>query len=160
MQSLDYKLKTSNTSYVTARHDVQHLPSRSRSPSASGTRTAPTRWPWPRPTPPAASSASGLRQRPALRRHQLLRPHRGRARAQGPRVQPQQGHGGYPGITSGAQSGRMHTPPLPTWPDGTATLMWAVARTRLGFSPICFLEQSEPFNLPYTYVRKLILVGL
>ena len=27
MQSLDYKLKTSNTSYVTARHDVQHFPS-------------------------------------------------------------------------------------------------------------------------------------
>ena len=24
MQSLDYKLKTSNTSYVTARHDVQY----------------------------------------------------------------------------------------------------------------------------------------
>ena len=27
MQSLDYKLKTSNTSYVTARHDVQYFPS-------------------------------------------------------------------------------------------------------------------------------------
>ena len=27
MQRLDYKLKTSNTSYVTARHDVQHFPS-------------------------------------------------------------------------------------------------------------------------------------
>ena len=28
MQSLDYKLKTSNTSYVTARHDVQYFPAR------------------------------------------------------------------------------------------------------------------------------------
>ena len=27
MQSLDYKLKTSNTNYVTARHDVQYFPS-------------------------------------------------------------------------------------------------------------------------------------
>ena len=27
MQSLDYKLKTSNTSYVTARRDVQYFPS-------------------------------------------------------------------------------------------------------------------------------------
>ena len=27
MQSLDYKLKTSNTSYVTARHDAQYFPS-------------------------------------------------------------------------------------------------------------------------------------
>ena len=27
MQSLDYRLKTSNTSYVTARHDVQYFPS-------------------------------------------------------------------------------------------------------------------------------------
>ena len=27
MQSLGYKLKTSNTSYVTARHDVQYFPS-------------------------------------------------------------------------------------------------------------------------------------
>ena len=73
MQSLDYKLKTSNTSYVTARRDVQYFPSslssfpqplgsaasvlhrppsRSRSPSASATR-----WPQPRPTPPASSSA-------------------------------------------------------------------------------------------------------
>ena len=27
MQSLDYELKTSNTNYVTARHDVQYFPS-------------------------------------------------------------------------------------------------------------------------------------
>ena len=27
MQSLDYKLKTSNTNYVTARHDAQYFPS-------------------------------------------------------------------------------------------------------------------------------------
>ena len=27
MQSLDYKLKTSNTNHVTARHDVQYFPS-------------------------------------------------------------------------------------------------------------------------------------
>ena len=34
MQSLDYKLKTSNTNYVTARHDVQYFPS-SFSPATS-----------------------------------------------------------------------------------------------------------------------------
>ena len=38
MQSLDYKLKTSNTSYVTARHDAQYFPSSlsSFSPTTSG----------------------------------------------------------------------------------------------------------------------------
>ena len=60
MQSLDYKLKTSNTNYVTARHDVQYFPSSlsSFSPATEGlpsadpesikiaeTRTPPTRWP-------------------------------------------------------------------------------------------------------------------
>ena len=41
MQSLDYKLKTSDTSYVTARHDEQYFPSSlssfSRIPLTSGT---------------------------------------------------------------------------------------------------------------------------
>ena len=66
MQSLDYKLKTSNTNYVTARYFPSSLssfspatlrvcripltsgtsstPSRLRSPSESETRTPPTRW--------------------------------------------------------------------------------------------------------------------
>ena len=39
MQSLDYQLKTSNTSYVTARHDAQYFPSSRvcRIPLTSGT---------------------------------------------------------------------------------------------------------------------------
>ena len=64
-QSLDYKLKTSNTSYVTAQHDAQYFPNSLSSfspttsrvcripltsgtsfidPESSGTRTAPTRF--------------------------------------------------------------------------------------------------------------------
>ena len=108
MQSLDYKLK-SNTSYVTARHDVQYFPSslNSFSPTTSwvcripltsgtsfinpesikiafrvrntdGTNLAPCH------AQPFVQRP-GLRQRPALRRHQLLP-------AEG---QPQQGHGGF-----------------------------------------------------------------
>ena len=120
MQSLDYKLKTSNTSYVTARHDVQYFPSLlssfspttsrvCRIPLTSGTsfidpesikiafrvrNTDGTKLLAPAtPNPACFVHAS---QRPALRRHQLLRPHRGRARpAEGQRVQPQQGHGGF-----------------------------------------------------------------
>ena len=118
MQSLDYKLKTSNTSYVTARHDVQYFPSSlssfspttsrvCRIPLTSGVLHRPRvhqdRLPRQehgrhQPAGPghARPARPGLRQRPALRRHQLLRPHRGRARpAEGQRVQPQQGHGGF-----------------------------------------------------------------
>ena len=40
MQSLDYKLKTSNTSYVTARHDVQYFPSSLSSFSPTTSRVA------------------------------------------------------------------------------------------------------------------------
>ena len=38
MQSLDYKLKTSNTSYVTARHDAQYFPSSQSSFSPATSR--------------------------------------------------------------------------------------------------------------------------
>ena len=74
MQSLDYKLKTSNTNYVTAQHDVQYFPSslssfspaaprsstpsRSRSPSESETRTPPTRWRRPLRTQPVSFRGS------------------------------------------------------------------------------------------------------
>ena len=124
MQSLDYKLKTSNTSYVTARHDAQYFPSSlsSFSPTTSRVCRIPLTIDVPLHRPrvhqdrlprqehgrhqPAGPGHAqprllrpvrpGLRQRPALRRHQLLRPHRGRARpAEGQRVQPQQGHGGF-----------------------------------------------------------------
>ena len=84
MQSLDYNLKTSNTSYVTARHDVQYFPSSlssfspttsnrvCRIPLTSGTSfidpdsikiafrvrntDAPTRWP--SPTASAATTST------------------------------------------------------------------------------------------------------
>ena len=122
MQSLDYKLKTSNTSYATARHDVQYFPSSlssfspttsrvCRIPLTSGTsfidpesikiafrvRNTDGTNPLAPATPNPACFARSSRSSPtALRRHQLLRPHRGRARpAEGPRVQPQQGHGGF-----------------------------------------------------------------
>ena len=91
MQSLDYKLKTSNTNYVTARHNVQYFPSSlssfspatsrvCRIPLTSGTsfidpksikiafrvrNTDATRW---RPSL-FHPEDPGLRQRPALRRH-------------------------------------------------------------------------------------------
>ena len=55
MQSLDYKLKTSNTSYVTARHDVQYFPSSLSSFS------------------PTTHNLSGL-PHPADQRHVLHRP--------------------------------------------------------------------------------------
>ena len=44
MQSLDYKLKTSNTNYVTARHDVQYFPSSlsSFSPAAAPHSSTPS----------------------------------------------------------------------------------------------------------------------
>ena len=92
MQSLDYKLKTSNTSYVTARHDVQYFPSSlssfspttsrrhvlHRSPAFRVRNTDGTN-----PLAPATPNPACFVQRvqvfakrPALRRHQLLRPHR------------------------------------------------------------------------------------
>ena len=98
MQSLDYKLKTSNTSYITPRHDVQYFPTTSRVcriPLTSGTSffdpesiKIAFRQEHGRHQPAGPSHAQprllrparpGLRQRPALRRQQLLRPHRGRA---------------------------------------------------------------------------------
>ena len=75
---------TSGTSFI----DPESIKIAFRVRNTDGTN----RWSRPRRTPPGP----GLRQRPALRRHQLLRPHRGRARpAEGQRVQPQQGHGGF-----------------------------------------------------------------
>ena len=106
MQSLDYKLKTSNTSYVTARHDVQYFPSSLSSFSPTTSRvcriplTSGTSFIDPEsikiafrvrntdgtnPLAPATPNPACFVQRPALRRHQLLRAHRGRAR-------PAEGH--------------------------------------------------------------------
>ena len=106
MQSLDYKLKTSNTNYVTARHDVQYFPSSlssfspatsrvCRIPLTSGTsfidpesikiafrvRNTDATNPLAPATPNPACFIQdpGLRQRAALRQHKLLRPHRSRA---------------------------------------------------------------------------------
>ena len=90
MQSLDYKLKTSNTSYVTARHDVQYFPSSLSSFSPATSRvcriplTSGTSFIDPesikiafrvRNTDGTNPLAPGLRQRPALRRavHDLLK---------------------------------------------------------------------------------------
>ena len=67
MQSLDYKLETSNTNYVTARRNVQYFPSLLSSRHLQPRLLRPAR--------------PDLCQRPALRRHQLLRPHRGVARS-------------------------------------------------------------------------------
>ena len=96
MQSLDYKLKTSNTNYVTARHDVQYFPSSlssfspatsrvCRLPLTSGTsfidpesikiafrvRNTDATNPLAPATEPRLFHPEdpGLRQRPALRRH-------------------------------------------------------------------------------------------
>ena len=80
MQSLDYKLKTSNTNYVTARHDVQYFPSSlsSFSPATSRVCRIPQSQKHGRHQPAGACHSEprlfhpedpGLRQRPALRRH-------------------------------------------------------------------------------------------
>ena len=90
MQSLDYKLKTSNTSYVTARHDVQYFPSSLSSFSPTTSRvcriplTSGTSFIDPEsikiafrvrntdgtnPLAPATPNPACFVQRPALRRH-------------------------------------------------------------------------------------------
>ena len=96
MQSLDYKLKTSNTSYVTARHNGQYFPSSLSlfSPTTSRVCRIPLTA-LDEAGGVGVAAASGLvfltrkailidsgsmKDVPlALRQHQLLRPHRGRA---------------------------------------------------------------------------------
>ena len=107
MQSLDYKLKTSNTSYVTARHDAQYFPSllSSFSPTTSRVCRIPLTSGTSFIDPESIKIAFRVRNTDGANPLAPATPNPACfvQRVQGQRVQPQQGHGvNDPRIARGA----------------------------------------------------------